>query len=419
MGQSDKGGPPLTTRGSLPWIYRGAVPFRADLRCAIPCYHHGTVQASHSLPAISTLLVLLALGGVAGAPPAAAQGGLQQTVEDLTGVGGDEASGEEAKVDEGILPDKPPEPRIVREALDPGSWPELGSRFIDKTIEWLPSFFAALLVLLAFFVIHWLVNRVLRRFMARSSADPAAQTITLRLTRYVIFGLGVVMAASQMGINVGSLLAGVGILGLALGLAAQDSLANLVAGLTILWDRPFRIGDNVTVSETFGTVKEIGLRTTRIRTVEQLDAILPNKEIINQKIVNHTLNPMMRLGIPISIAYKEDTRAARKALLAAVKGHDLLLEKPAPEVVVEALGESSVDLLLRVWLRDPFAERDATYAMIELAKIALDEAKIEIPFPQRTLHFPGMVRVRGAEAEETAGEAAAEVGGPEGAGSAE
>jgi small conductance mechanosensitive channel len=127
--------------------------------------------------------------------------------------------------------------------------------------------------------------------------------------------------------------------------------------------------------------------------VDQLDTILPNKEIINQKIINHTLNPMMRLGIPVGIAYEEDTRRAREVLLAAVAGHELLLDEPAPQVVVTALADSSVNLELRVWLRDPYSERQAICALLELTKIALDEAGIEIPFPQRTLHLPEAVRL--------------------------
>jgi small conductance mechanosensitive channel len=101
----------------------------------------------------------------------------------------------------------------------------------------------------------------------------------------------------------------------------------------------------------------------------------------------------MRLDIPLGIAYKEDSREARKVLLAAVAGNELLLEKPEPEVVVVALADSSVNLELRVWLRDPYKERQATVEMIERAKIALDEAGIEIPFPQRTLHLPSGVRL--------------------------
>jgi len=351
------------------------------------------------------LAVLLAAAAACLAPQAAlAQLPLP---EPLGGPAEEEpAEGEEAE-GEGIFPDQPPERTILTEEIfDPDAWPNLGRRFVVRSIDWLPSLLAALVVLALFYVLHRVVAGVLRRVMARTRADPAAQDIAARLTKYAILSLGVVMAVNQLGINVASILAGVGIIGLAVGLAAQDSLGNLVAGLTILWDRPFRIGDNVTVADTFGKVQEIGLRSTRIRTVEQLDAILPNKEIINQKILNHTLNPMMRLGIPLGIAYKEDTREARRVLLEAVQGHELLLDKPEPQVVVTALADSAVSLELRVWLRDPYTEREATFAMIEAAKIALDEAGIEIPFPQRTLHLPeGLRVVRGRAA---AGDEAAE-----------
>lgn len=357
-----------------------------------------------AFPAAAVALAAWAVTFLAPAPAAAQVPG---SVEELLGGGQQEEEtaqeGEEGgqpdEEERSLLPRRPPERTLLtEEVLDPEAWPELGRRFVERVVEWLPSLFAALVVLVLFWVLNRLVAGLLRRVMARTRADPAAQDIAARLTKYAILGLGLVMAVNQLGINVASILAGVGILGLALGLAAQDSLGNLVAGLTILWDRPFRIGDHVTVAGTFGKVQEIGLRTTRIRTVEQLDTILPNKEIINEKIVNHTLNPLMRLGIPLSVAYKEDTREARRVLLEAVAGHELILEKPEPQVVVTALADSGVELELRVWLRDPYTEREATFAMIEAAKIALDEAGIEIPFPQRTLHFPGPIRVAREEA---------------------
>ncbi len=351
-------------------------------------------------------LLVAALALSVAAPALGAQGPLAQAIGGAAGGGQARRAGpsDAGKKGQGVLPDQPPDSALLGDqVLDPAAWPVIGRRILGRVVAWLPSLLAALIVLLVFFVLHRVVAGLLRRVMGRTRADPAALDITLRLSKYLILGLGLVMAASQVGINVASLLAGVGILGLAVGLAAQDSLGNLMAGITILWDRPFRIGDNVTVSETFGKVKEIGLRTTRIRTVDQLDAILPNKEIINQKIVNHTLNPMMRLGIPVGIAYKEDTRHAREVLLAAIEGHELLLEKPEPQVVVTALADSAVNLELRVWLRDPYAERQATFAMLELVKIALDEAGIEIPFPQRTLHLPEALRLEGERAEDDAG----------------
>jgi len=374
-----------------------------------------SILRGRALCVLLALLVLLGLplGSLCG--PLRAQTPVQQAVEGLTG-GGQEAAQEsdEAPPDQGgeggeeqpagIFPEAPPEPALLQEdLLDPGTWKHLVEEMLSEAVRWLPSVLAAGLILIAFFFLNRLAAGMLSRVITRAGAEPAARDIALRLTKYTLLAIGLVMAANQLGIQVASLLAGLGIVGLAIGLAAQDSLANLVAGITILWDRPFRIGDNVTVAGTFGKVQEIGLRTTRIRTVEQLDTILPNNEIINATIVNHTLNPMMRLGIPVGIAYGEDTREARRVLLEKVAGHELILDDPAPAVVVTGLGASSVDLELRVWLRDPFTEREAVCAMTELAKIALDEAGIEIPFPQRTLHFAGPLALDRSTTDEPGG----------------
>jgi small conductance mechanosensitive channel len=378
-------------------------------------------STSAGLAAGLPILLWVLSWGLSG-PPLTAQTPLEEAVESVTGAPAERApdqgqtqaqtQGQDQSQDQsqhqngapegpggegapGLFADQPPEPILLREELlDPDAWKRLAEEMLATFFRWLPSLLAAVLILVAFFFVYRLVAGLLGRLMTSTGADSAVRGIATQLLKYSLLVLAVVMAASQLGIRVGSLLAGVGIIGLAIGLAAQDTLANLVAGITILWDRPFRIGDNVTVSGTFGQVQEIGLRSTRIRTVEQLDTILPNKEIINATIVNHTMNPMMRLGIPIGIAYKEDTREARRVLLDAVTGHELLLERPEPKVVVTALGDSSVDLELRVWLRDPHTEREATFAMVEAAKIALDEAGIEIPFPQRTLHFPAPLGVR-------------------------
>jgi len=210
----------------------------------------------------------------------------------------------------------------------------------------------------------------------------------LKLSKFIILAFGLIMAAGQLGFQIASVLAGLGIVGLAVGLAAQDTLANLVAGITILWDRPFRIGDNVTVAGTFGSVQAIGLRTTRILTNDRIDAILPTKTIINEKILNHTRTPQLRVGIPVGIGYGEDLERAREVLVAAVAGHPQVLADPPPKVVVKELGDSAVVVEVRVWLRDPHAESEVRLDLLERAKLALDKAGIEIPFPTQTVLQP-------------------------------
>lgn len=309
-----------------------------------------------------------------------------------------------------------PPPRELLEIegplLEVDTWKRLGDDLLAKSIDFVPSLIKALIVLLAFYLFYRALAGVIGGVLRRTHADPSARTITLRLLRYTLLGLATIMALGQLGFNIASVLAGVGIAGLAIGLAAQETVANLIAGLTILWDRPFRVGDNVTIAGTFGKVRSIGLRTTRIQTVERLDCILPNREVIEQKIINHTMSPETRLPVRVGIAYREDTRKAREVLLAAVRGHELILDEPAPVVVVTALGESSVTLEIRVWLKDPYSEREAHFDLLEIVKIALDEAGIEIPFPQRTLHFgPGAMPLRIEKDQATAGGEAGDDGG--------
>lgn len=278
---------------------------------------------------------------------------------------------------------------LLQELRHPDAWSRAGERLVDRAVDFLPSLGAALVVLLAFFLLYRASQRLLRGVLRRTHADPAVLDIALKLTKFVILAFGFVMAAGQLGFQVASVLAGLGIVGLAVGLAAQDTLANLVAGITILWDRPFRIGDNVTIAGTFGSVQAIGLRTTRILTNDKIDAILPNKTIINEKILNHTRTPQLRLAIPVGIGYGEDVREARRVLLAAVAENPNVLADPAPKVVVVQLGDSAVVLEVRVWLTDPHLENEVRVDLVERVKLALDAAGIEIPFPTHTVLFPG------------------------------
>lgn len=199
--------------------------------------------------------------------------------------------------------------------------------------------------------------------------------------------LGLVMAASQLGVNVGAALAGLGVVGIAIGFAAQDTLANVIAGFMIFWDKPFGLGDWITVEQKYGMVTNITLRTTRIRTRSNTFIVIPNKTIIDEMIVNHSKHGESRIDIPVGIAYKESIDEARNVLLKAVSSIDGVMSEPEPDVVIDELGDSSVNMRVRVWVEIAEREKPVFFQCIEACKKALDEAGIEIPFPQRDVHM--------------------------------
>ena len=260
------------------------------------------------------------------------------------------------------------------------------SQLMTQVIAFVPKLVAALVLLVIFWVLARVLGRVLRRLMARAGIEDALIGLLIdNILYYAVMIVGLVMAAAQLGIEVGAALAGLGVVGLALAFAAQDSVANVISGIIIFWDKPFVVGDWIKVEEQFGRVNNITLRSTRIRTPRNTYVVIPNKSIIDAVLENLSQHGELRVDVALGIAYKEDIRAARRVLLEAVSKIDTVKDDPAPDVVVEELGDSSVNLKIRVWI-DAAKDRQSTYfKAIEAAKQALDEAGIEIPFPHLQL----------------------------------
>lgn len=244
----------------------------------------------------------------------------------------------------------------------------------------------AVLVAIAFWVGFRVVRGLLRRALGRSSrVDAGVEQLILRVLRIAFFAFAAVTVLSQIGIQVAPLIAGLGIAGLAIGFASQDTVRNLIAGVTILIDRPFRVGDNIELQDTFGTVEEITLRSTRVRTLSNQIAILPNAKVIEEKILNHSMHRALRISIPFGIAYKENPSEARETVLSLVEDDARLHPDFEPKVVVTALGDSSVDMELRLHLKDPGLEVSVGFEYRERVFEALRDAGIEIPFPHLQL----------------------------------
>lgn len=250
----------------------------------------------------------------------------------------------------------------------------------------LPKFFGALVVFVLFILIYRFTRKPLARVLRGANIEEALiHMLVDNVYRLSLVFFGFVMALGQLGVNITAALAGIGIIGVAIGFAAQDSLSNIIAGFLIFWDKPFKVGDWVSIAGLYGKVAAITLRSTRIRTLENTYIIIPNQKIINEVLTNHTKNGRMRVNVSIGIAFKESIADARKALLGAVKSVPHIESDPAPDVVVKQISESSVDLLVRVWIKNAENEVEVFHNTVESCKNALDEAGIQIPFPHRQL----------------------------------
>jgi small conductance mechanosensitive channel len=259
-------------------------------------------------------------------------------------------------------------------------------QLLTQLVAFLPKALAALAIFLGFLLLYRVTRRSLRALLGRSSIDPVLSELLVdKVYRIVLMVFGLVMGASQLGINVGAALAGLGVAGVAIGFAAKDILANVIAGFTIFIDEPFVSGDWVHVAGEYGRVEEVTLRSTRLKTRQNTYVVLPNKQVVNEVLVNDSKHGMMRLDVPVGIAYKEDIGAAREALVSAASSVEGVLGSPKPDVVVKELGGSSVDLLVRAWIRDAEAAAPVSARLVEASKTSLDDAGIEIPFPHLQL----------------------------------
>lgn len=267
------------------------------------------------------------------------------------------------------------------EAMGPGFWVTMLQDVIAATLAFLPRLIVAIMLFCVFWLIYRAARKIVTGSMARANVDESIRDMLSHLIKWSILGFGLVIACNQIGIQIAALLTGVSIIGLAIGFAAQESLANFIAGIVIFWDRPFRVGDWITCDETFGQVQRVTFRSTRIVNTDGEMVIWPNTHMLQNKVKNHTVNPLNRVNVPVSIAYKESIDAARGALLEVVNRDARILQSPAPEVVVAECAPSSVNLVLRFWISDESIERRITYEYNETAKKALDAAGIEIPFP--------------------------------------
>lgn len=207
-----------------------------------------------------------------------------------------------------------------------------------------------------------------------------------KVVRYAILILVVIMILGQFGVQTASIIAAIGAIGLAIGLALQGTLQNIAAGIMLLALRPFRIGEYVEVGAVAGIVEEIGLFATRLRAIDGIYILAPNSTLWNQPVRNFNRNDVRRNDITIGIGYGDDIDIAQKLLLDLATSDKRVRADPAPVAFVAALGESAVDITLRYWTSVP----DFWTTGLDLTKQAketFDKNGISIPFPQQEVVY--------------------------------
>jgi small-conductance mechanosensitive channel len=226
-------------------------------------------------------------------------------------------------------------------------------------------------------------SRVLRLTgLNRSSQETVAQIAT-----YAIIFLGTIVVLQLWGLDLSSLTIFASVLGVGIGLGLQGIAKEFISGLVLIFERPIKVGDFVNVGELMGTVERISVRSTEIRTLDELSIIVPNSRFLEEEVVNWTHHSSVsRLKVPVTVAYGSDLTAVRGALIDAAKENPDVLAEPAPRVFFKGFGDSSLNFDLLIWTAEPqkqFRLKSDLYFRIEAI---MRDRDIEIPFPQQDLH---------------------------------
>lgn len=248
------------------------------------------------------------------------------------------------------------------------------------------------LAILIFVVGRWLAKKavtVSHKMMLRSRLDDTVANFLGRLIYGVLLVVVVLAALSKVGVQTTSVVAILGGAAVAIGLSLKDQLSNFAAGIMIVTFRPFVRGDYVQISSYTGTVTDITLINTHLTTTNNHDIIIPNSDITTSAVTNYTALPNRRVDITVGIGYDADIKTAKNVMLSLAKNNPLAFTDPEPIVRVTNLGDNSVDLTLNVWTTNAdwwTMQCD----LLEQFKYALDDKKIDIPFPQRNVHVKGL-----------------------------
>jgi len=263
----------------------------------------------------------------------------------------------------------------------------LQAKYVDVyLVPWSIKLVTAILI---FVIGRWLARlliRISRRIMQKSHVDGMLIDFVANIAYALLLVVVVLSALDQLGVKTTSALAILGAAGLAVGLSLQHSLSNFASGVMLIIFRPFKTGDYVEAGSVSGIVEAITLFTTRMRTGDNREVIVPNSQIYSGTITNYSARDTRRIDMVFSIGYEDDIRQAKGLIENALKQDTRILPEPAPAIMVLELGASSVDLAVRPWVNsgDYWSVRSD---LLEAVKTSFDASGVSIPYPQQDIHI--------------------------------
>ncbi|MBL4783652.1 MAG: mechanosensitive ion channel [Porticoccaceae bacterium] len=266
----------------------------------------------------------------------------------------------------------------------------LSDDIITQIQELLAVYGLKVIAALAIFIIGKIIAKIIARgiakAMTKAKSDPILVSFTTHLIYVALLAFIIIASLGQLGIQTTSLIAIIGAAGLAVGLALQGSLSNFAAGVLMIIFRPFKQGDYIDGAGVSGTVEEMHIFNTVLRTADNKTIIVPNARLMNDNITNYSTKPTRRVDFVFSIGYDDDLRKAKQLLEDILSADERILKDPAATIVILELADSSVNIAVRPWVKssDSWSVR---CDIIERVKLTFDKEGISFPYPQQDVHI--------------------------------
>lgn len=252
----------------------------------------------------------------------------------------------------------------------------------------LPRLIAALVIFVAGLYVAGLISKVVDRGLERRDVGAEGRKVVSQIVRWALIVLVVITALEQVNFDLTAFVAGLGVVGFTIGFALKDISENFVAGLLLLLQRPFELGDVVKIEDFRGRITDVTLRATEMITMDGHNVLLPNSLVYTSPIYNYTRSQLARIALDVGVGYDSDLDQVRETALEAIAALPDVLDDPEPNVVFHTFGDSSINLTILYWIDNRETRQfQASDLAVPVIKTAFERQGIDIPFPIRTVYM--------------------------------